>query len=99
MQNKFFMRRVLHPLIFRLIVAFFFVAFLLILSTGAAAQNPTLGQSSPKEARIEFWNRVIAVQRGTVAGTTPEDRAERASEKLAATPVKRFCGRNPNPAR
>ncbi len=87
MRNKFIVRRVLRLLIFGLIVALFFVASPQLPSMGAAAQNATLGQFSTNEAPIKFWNRVIAVERATVAGATPEDRAERASEKLAQLPL------------
>ncbi len=87
MRNKFFAHRVLRLLIFGLMFFLFFVGSLLLPSTGAAAQNTTPGQFSTSEAPIEFWNRVIAVQRATVAGATPEERAERASGKLAQLPL------------
>lgn len=86
MRNKFLVRRVLLLLIFRLIVTLFFVAAPLP-STGAAAQNTTLGQFSTNEAPITFWNRVIAVQRTTLGGATPQERAERASGRLAGLPL------------
>ena len=87
MRNEFFVRRVLRLLIFGLIAALFFVVSPLLPSTGAAAQNATPGQFAASEAPIKFWNRVITVQRATVAGATPEYRAERASEKLAQLPL------------
>ena len=87
MRTEFFVCRVLRQLIFGLIVALFLVVSLLLSSMGVAAQNATLGQFSTSEAPIKFWNRVIAVQRATVVGATPEDRAERASEKLARLPL------------
>ncbi|MGB2633363.1 MAG: mechanosensitive ion channel domain-containing protein [Candidatus Acidiferrum sp.] len=87
MRNIFFVRRVLRLLILGLIVASFFVVSPLLSSTGGAAQNATPSQFSTIEAPIKFWNRVIAVQRATIAGATPEDRAERASEKLAQLPL------------
>ena len=65
----------------------YFVTFALLPSSGAAAQNTRPGQFSTSEAPIKFWNRDIAVQRATLAGATPEDRAERASEKLAQLPL------------
>jgi small-conductance mechanosensitive channel len=66
----------------------FFVASPLPPSTDAAAQNATSGRSSTSGTPIKFWNRVIAMQRATIAGATPEDRAERASERLAQLPLK-----------
>lgn len=44
-------------------------------------------RSAANEARIEFWNRVIATQRGTLTGATPQERAERADEHLADLPL------------
>jgi small-conductance mechanosensitive channel len=86
-RNKFFARRVLWLLIFGLIVALFSAASPLLPSMSAAAQKATLGQSSTSEASIKFWNRVIAVQRATLGGATPEERAERASRRLAELPL------------
>ncbi len=87
MRNKLLVRRALWLLIFGLIVALLFVAVPLLPSAVAAAQNTTPGRFSASEAPIEFWNRVIAKQRATVAGATAADRAERASEKLAQLPL------------
>ena len=87
MRNKFFVRRVLRLLMFGLILALFLVATPLLPSTGAAAQNTTPVQFSTSEAPIKFWNRVIAVQRATLVGATPEERAERASRRLAELPL------------
>lgn len=87
MRSKFFVRRVLRLLIFGLIVALLFVAFPLLPSADASAQNTTPGQFSASAAPIKFWNRFIAVQRASLAGATPEDRAERASERLAQLPL------------
>lgn len=87
MRNKFFVRRVLRLFMFGLILALFLVASPLLPSTGAAAQNTTPGRFSTSEAPIEFWNRVIAVQRATLVGATPEERAERASRRLAELPL------------
>ena len=42
---------------------------------------------SPNEARIEFWNRLIAFQRGTLAGITAQARAEHADERLQSLPL------------
>ena len=45
------------------------------------------GRSPANEAHIEFWNRVIAVQRGTLGGATAQERAERAEEHLDDLPL------------
>ncbi len=87
MRNKSFVRRVLRLLVFGLSVALFLVASPLLPSTGTAAQNTTPGQFPTNEASIKFWNRVIAVQRATLGGATPEERAERASRRLAGLPL------------
>jgi len=39
------------------------------------------------EARIELWNRVIVLQRGSLAGISAAERAERATERLSALPL------------
>ena len=77
----------LRLLILGLIAALLFVAFPLLLSAGDSAQNATPGQFSASAAPIKFWNRSIAVRRASLAGATPEDRAERASERLAQLPL------------
>ena len=87
MRNEFIVPRVLRLLIFGLIGALFFVVSPLLISTGVMAQTAIPVQFSTNEAPIKFWNRVIAVQRATVAGATPEYRAERAAEKLAQLPL------------
>lgn len=86
MRNKFIVRRELLWVIVGLIVVSLFAAPVLA-SADATAQNTTRTEISPREAPIKFWNRVIAVQRATVAGATPEERAERAAEKLAQLPL------------
>jgi len=45
------------------------------------------GRSPANEAHIEFWNRVIAVQRGTLGGATVQERAQRAEEHLDDLPL------------
>lgn len=87
MRNKLFVRRVLRLFMFGLVLALFLVASPLLPSTGAAAQNTTPSRFSTSEAPIKFWNRVIAVQRATLVGATPEERAERASRRLAELPL------------
>lgn len=53
----------------------------------AAAQGSKPAKQASNEARIEFWNRQIAVQRASLAGITPQQRAERATERLEALPL------------
>ena len=45
------------------------------------------GRSAGNEAPVEFYNRVIVTQRGTLAGATAQERAERASEHLDELPL------------
>jgi small-conductance mechanosensitive channel len=55
-----------------------------------AAAPDAQGQSvaaSANPASIQFWNREIAVFRGTLAGATPQDRAERAGRQLDELPL------------
>jgi small-conductance mechanosensitive channel len=70
-----------------MIVALFLLASPLPASTGAAVPNMPPGRLSTNEAPIKFWNRLIAVQRATLVGATPEERAERASRRLAELPL------------
>lgn len=55
----------------------------------ADSTQPISEQSAaaPNEAPIEFWNREIAILRGTIGGISPEQRAERAEERLDELPV------------
>ncbi len=55
-----------------------------------AADAPLAPQSSATSADgapIEFWNRQIAIMRGTLVGASPSDRAERAVERLDELPL------------
>jgi hypothetical protein len=70
-----------------MIVALFLLASPLLASTGAPVPNMPPGRLSTSEAPIKFWNRPIAVQRATLVGATPEERAERASRRLAELPL------------
>ena len=45
------------------------------------------GRAPANEAPVEFWNRVIVTQRGTLGGATARERAERADEHLAGLPL------------
>jgi small-conductance mechanosensitive channel len=68
------------------------IAALLLASYGVAAGESAAPNAKPttaaaSEARIEFWNRLIAMQRGALAGMSPQERAERAEERLAGLPL------------
>jgi len=58
-----------------------------LLAEDTPTQLSRPGKSAANEARIEFWNRVIATQRGTLAGATAQERAERAAEHLEELPL------------
>lgn len=72
-----------------------FVAFLSLfaLTVSAGAQVPDKessksgAQVSSQPAEIEFWNRNIATLRTDLAGANPQERAERAIEKLERLPL------------
>jgi len=54
----------------------------------AAADAGNAATSRGKsEAQIIFWNRTIAFQRAPLAGITPQERAERATERLYELPL------------
>jgi small-conductance mechanosensitive channel len=68
------------------------LAFVLALAPRVmlAAAPDAQGQSvaaSANPAPIQFWNREIAVLRGTLAGATPEARAERAARQMDELPL------------
>jgi len=73
----------------RLFLALLFVVVPAGLAFGADAGTTTItpGQRPSNESRIVFWNRTIAVQRGSLAGITPQERAERAAERLYDLPL------------
>jgi hypothetical protein len=74
-------------LIFALVFVWTFPACAALLPARVAAQDAALTKLSTDQAPIKFWNRTIAVLRGNAAGAGPEDRAERASERLAEVPL------------
>jgi len=84
-QNKCFLLRRLRTLVFCLTAALTLAASSMLAPEDAAALSAIPGKS--REVPIELWNRVIAVQRGALAGADPEDRAARASERLAELPL------------
>ena len=53
-------------------------------STQTGSEQYAVGTN---EAPIEFWNRELGILRGTVAGVSPQQRAERAAERLEQLPV------------
>lgn len=60
-----------------------FAPALLPASDSTADANPP----APPAATIRFWNRDIATLRGTIAGATPEVRAEKVTERLGDLPL------------
>ena len=58
-----------------------------LVAADPAAPVSKPGRLPANEAHIEFWNRVIAVQRGTLGGATAQERAERAEEHLDDLPL------------
>jgi len=58
-----------------------------LVAVDPAAPVSKPGRLPANEAHIEFWNRVIAVQRGTLGGATAQERAERAEEHLDDLPL------------
>ena len=58
-----------------------------LVAADPAAPVSRPGRLPANEAHIEFWNRVIAVQRGTLGGATAQERAERAEEHLDDLPL------------
>ena len=66
--------------------------FLIALSAVAPGQTADRGKAqsagpSDEPATIDFWNRPIATMRVTLAGSSPEDRADRAMQRLNELPV------------
>ena len=87
MRNKYHVLGRRHEFIFGLAVALTLAGSTVLLPANAAVQNTTPSNPSTREAPIKFWNRVIAVLRATLAGADPENRAARASERLAELPL------------
>jgi small-conductance mechanosensitive channel len=58
-----------------------------MLATTAAPPAQEHGVANANEAPIQFWNRDIAVFRATLASSTPEERAERAAQRLHDLPL------------
>lgn len=66
-------------------------ATLLLVSLAPAAflSSAVAAAAGPEQppAAIRFWNRTIAIQRASLAGADPEERAERAGERVAELPL------------
>ena len=62
-----------------------FIAIISLLLAAPALLAADAGVAS--SANVVFWNRVIVVQHGSLAGTTAEERAARASERLQSLPL------------
>jgi small-conductance mechanosensitive channel len=58
-----------------------------LVAADSTTQVSRPGRSAGNEAQVEFHNRVIVTQRGTLAGATAQERAERASEHLDELPL------------
>ena len=84
--------RSLVPAALRHLVLIALVSGVASVSAAALAEDSTTqvsrpGRSAGNEAQVEFHNRVIVTQRGTLAGATAQERAERASEHLDELPL------------
>ena len=58
-----------------------------LVAADSTTQVSRPGRSAGNEAQAEFYNRVIVTQRGTLAGATAQERAERASQHLDELPL------------
>jgi small-conductance mechanosensitive channel len=58
-----------------------------MLATTTVHQAQEDGVVNPNEAPIQFWNREIAILRATIASSTPQERAERAAQRLHELPL------------
>jgi small-conductance mechanosensitive channel len=63
------------------------LSFFLLAHKSDARQGDTAPKQDTGEAHIELWNRIIAVQRGTLGGISAKERAYYASERLKALPL------------
>lgn len=74
----------------RFLVTFVFALTLAVPALVAAeafSQISSSRQATTSEAPVEFWNRLITYQRGSLAGVTAQQRAERAAERLNSLPL------------
>jgi small-conductance mechanosensitive channel len=58
-----------------------------VLGTEAGAPDAKVDKQSSTVVAIQFWNRTIAYQRGGLAGSSPQERAGRAMERLNELPL------------
>jgi small-conductance mechanosensitive channel len=58
-----------------------------ILVAGAAAPAGKASQAPAAVVPVQFWNRTITFQRGGLAGSTAQERADRAVERLNELPL------------
>jgi len=68
----------------------FLALFTLTISSGIQGQDKGKtgsAKASSEPAEIQFWNRQIATMRTDLAGGSPQDRADRAMEKLRELPL------------
>jgi small-conductance mechanosensitive channel len=86
-RNKCFVLGRRHQLTFGLAIALTLAGSTVPLPADAAVHDVTPAKPSTRVVPIKFWNRVIVLQRATLAGADPEDRAARASERLAGLPL------------
>ena len=69
------------------LLVFLLFAGAILVPTRALADSGAPAKPPVREAKIWFWNRTIAAQRGILAGTDPEIRAERAAGRLEKLPL------------
>lgn len=67
--------------------AAFIVSLLFLPTVGAGAQTSSNAGKIAGRATIKFWNRQIAFQRASLAGASPGERAEFASQRLSELPL------------
>jgi small-conductance mechanosensitive channel len=74
-------------IIFGFLILLALAAPQIILAADAATPTAKVDTSSAAPASIELWNRQIATLRGILAGSGPQDRAERAVQHLDELPL------------
>ncbi len=85
MQTKGLAHTRLRHIIFGFLVGLALAAPQLVLVAHAAP--PSTKPNTANAAHIEFWNRQVAVMRSTLAGADPQDRADRAAQRLNELPL------------
>ena len=88
MQTKSFVPAALrHTVLIGLVSGVTLLSATALVAADSTTQVPRPGRSAGNEAKVEFYNRVIVTQRGTLAGAAAQERAERASEHLDELPL------------